>query len=157
MSSSRERSQTPSSSDTPPASADLLPTDAASPSIAGIRSAHPDLVAEFRDLDSGARRQKLHTVGLDLARTLADQELCKQRVTAAQDLEELARIQQELARLTQRQMELSNEQAALLVLFREHRDLAADKTDIKAEPIDDLQDERTKDTRRTRLGSRREM
>lgn len=49
-----------------------------------------------------------------MQRISQEQDSCKRRVSDAQDLSELHAIHRDLQRLTQRQLELSDEQAAVL-------------------------------------------
>lgn len=53
-------------------------------------------------------------IGEEMQRISHEQDSCKRRVCEAQDMSEIHAIQRDLQRLTQRQLELSDEQAAVL-------------------------------------------
>ncbi|KRZ78049.1 NGFI-A-binding -like protein [Trichinella papuae] len=63
------------------------------------------------------KRRRMDEISTELSNILQEQETLKLRVNQAQDLDELHIIQKELQKLTQKQLELTDEQANLAMLF----------------------------------------
>ncbi|KRY36925.1 hypothetical protein T01_805 [Trichinella spiralis] len=63
------------------------------------------------------KRRRMDEISTELSNILQEQETLKLRVNQAQDLDELHVIQKELQKLTQKQLELTDEQASLAMLF----------------------------------------